>query len=91
MGFEYLTNVPLDEARGEYLARLQENGFAGQTEMVSVQNAFGRITGARCLCSDLRTTLCGERNGRDRCSCKRHLWRYGNDAGAFNAHSNIWS
>lgn len=44
MGFEYLTNVPLDEARGEYLARLQENGFAGQTKMVSVQNAFGRIT-----------------------------------------------
>lgn len=44
MGFEYLTNVPLDEARGEYLARLQENGFAGQTEMVFVQNAFGRIT-----------------------------------------------
>lgn len=44
MGFEYLTNVPLDEARGEHLARLQENGFAGQTEMVSVQNAFGRIT-----------------------------------------------
>jgi putative molybdopterin biosynthesis protein len=44
MGFEYLTNVPLDEARGEYLARLRENGFAGQTEMVSVQNAFGRIT-----------------------------------------------
>lgn len=44
MGFEYLTNVPLDEAHGEYLARLQENGFAGQTEMVSVQNAFGRIT-----------------------------------------------
>lgn len=44
MGFEYLTNVPLDEARGEYMARLQENGFAGQTEMVSVQNAFGRIT-----------------------------------------------
>lgn len=44
MGFEYLTNVPLDEARGEYLARMQENGFAGQTEMVSVQNAFGRIT-----------------------------------------------
>lgn len=44
MGFEYLTNVPFDEARGEYLARLQENGFAGQTEMVSVQNAFGRIT-----------------------------------------------
>ena len=44
MGFEYLTNVPLDEARGEYLARLQENGFAGQTEMVSVQNAFLLIT-----------------------------------------------
>ena len=44
MGFEYLTNVPLDEARREYLARLQENGFAGQTEMVSVQNACGRIT-----------------------------------------------
>lgn len=44
MGFEYLTNVPLDEARGEYLERLQENGFAGQTEMVSVQNACGRIT-----------------------------------------------
>ena len=44
MGFEYLTNVPLEQARKEYLARLRENGFAGKTEIVPVQQSYGRMT-----------------------------------------------
>ena len=44
MSFEYLTNVPLEEARAEYLARLRENGFAGKTETVAAQEACGRVT-----------------------------------------------
>ncbi len=44
MGFEYLTNVPLEQAKKEYLAFLRERGFAGQTETVPVQEAFGRTT-----------------------------------------------
>ena len=44
MGFEYLTNVPLEQARKEYLARLRENGFAGKTEIVPVQQSYRRMT-----------------------------------------------
>ena len=44
MGFSYLKNVPLDEARETYLARLEESGFCGRTETVPVQDACGRIT-----------------------------------------------
>ncbi len=44
MGFEYLTNVPLKQARQEYLNLLKEQGFCAKTERVSVQNACGRIT-----------------------------------------------
>lgn len=44
MGFEYLTNVPLKQARQEYLNLLKEQGFSAKTERVSVQNACGRIT-----------------------------------------------
>ena len=44
MGFEYLTNVPLDQAKKEYLAFLKERGFAGQTETIPVQEAYGRMT-----------------------------------------------
>lgn len=44
MGFEYLTNVPLEQAKKEYLALLLHNGFAGQTETVTVQEAYGRMT-----------------------------------------------
>ena len=44
MGFEYLTNVPLQKAREEYLAMLEENGFAHKVEMIPVWNACGRVT-----------------------------------------------
>ena len=44
MGFEYLTNVPLGQAREDYLSLLIENGFETKTEKVPVQNACGRIT-----------------------------------------------
>ena len=44
MGFEYLTNVPLDKARGEYLALLESHGFGGKTERIAVWDACGRVT-----------------------------------------------
>ena len=44
MGFEYLTNVPLNKAREEYLAMLKSNGFAPKTETIPVWDACGRIT-----------------------------------------------
>lgn len=44
MGFEYLTNVPLEEACKNYLSVLQDAGFAGVEETVPVQEACGRIT-----------------------------------------------
>ena len=44
MGFEYLTNVPLDKAREDYLKLLTENGFAPQTEVIPVWDACGRVT-----------------------------------------------
>lgn len=44
MGFEYLTNVPLEQAKKDYLELLRCNGFAGQAETVPVQEAYGRIT-----------------------------------------------
>ncbi|MBQ8263664.1 MAG: molybdopterin biosynthesis protein [Oscillospiraceae bacterium] len=44
MDFHYLTNVPLDKARDEYLELLCSQGFAPKTETVPVQSAFGRVT-----------------------------------------------
>ena len=44
MAFEYLTNVPLEQARKEYLCKLRENGFQTQLETVPVQQACGRVT-----------------------------------------------
>ena len=44
MGFEYLTNVPLDKARKDYLELLKSKGFAGRHETVGVQNSCGRLT-----------------------------------------------
>lgn len=44
MGFEFLTNTPLEEARSAYLQALDELGFASEPEMVPVQEACGRIT-----------------------------------------------
>ena len=44
MGFEYLTNIPLEKAQEEYLALLKQNGFAPKTETIPVFEACGRIT-----------------------------------------------
>ena len=44
MGFEYLTNVPLDQARKDYLNLLMEKGFDSETERIPVQQSCGRIT-----------------------------------------------
>ena len=44
MGFEYLTNVPLTQAREDYLALLWENCFCGKTEIIPVFESCGRVT-----------------------------------------------
>ena len=44
MGFEYLTNVSLGQARGEYLNLLKEQGFGPQAETIPVYEACGRVT-----------------------------------------------
>ena len=44
MAFTYLTNVPLEQARKDYLRTLAEQGFAARTERIRVQDAYGRVT-----------------------------------------------
>lgn len=44
MGFEYLTNVPLEQARREYLELLEHQGFEPQTQVIPVYESCGRIT-----------------------------------------------
>ena len=44
MGFEYLTNVPLVQARADYLKLLQDRGYGPRTEMIPVWDACGRVT-----------------------------------------------
>ena len=44
MGFEYLTNIPLEKAREDYLKLLTDNGFAPKTEVIPVWDACGRVT-----------------------------------------------
>ncbi len=44
MAFAYLTNIPLEQARKEYLRVLAEQGFSARTERIRVQDAFGRVT-----------------------------------------------
>lgn len=44
MGFEYLTNVPLDKARDEYLALLKKNGMSHSAETIPVHTSAGRVT-----------------------------------------------
>ena len=44
MGFEYLTNVPLVQARADYLKLLQDRGYGHRTEMIPVWDACGRVT-----------------------------------------------
>lgn len=44
MGFEYLTNIPLENARVDYLKLLTENGFRAGTERIAVSEACDRVT-----------------------------------------------
>ena len=44
MAFEYLTNVPLEQAKRDYLSLLVERGFAPRTQVIPVQQACGRVT-----------------------------------------------
>lgn len=44
MAFQYLTNIPLDKARGDYIELLLKNGFAPGTEVIAVSGACGRVT-----------------------------------------------
>lgn len=44
MAFQYLTNVPLEQARKEYLELLIDNGMGGTPERIRVQDACGRTT-----------------------------------------------
>ena len=44
MGFEYLTNVPLGQARADYRKLLKEQGFGPRTEVIPVYEACGRVT-----------------------------------------------
>ena len=44
MGCEYLTNVPLEQARADYRKLLKEQGFGPRTEVIPVYEACGRVT-----------------------------------------------
>jgi putative molybdopterin biosynthesis protein len=44
MGFQYLTNIPLDKAKADYLELLIKSGMAPGSETVPVTSASGRIT-----------------------------------------------
>lgn len=44
MGFSYLTNVPLQQAKREYLEFMQSRGFAHKTEVIPVTQSCGRVT-----------------------------------------------
>ena len=44
MGFEYLTNVSLAQAREDYLNTLLESGFDAKAENIPVSQACGRVT-----------------------------------------------
>ena len=44
MAFTYLTNVPIEQAKKDYLRTLAEHGFGPRSERIRVQDAFGRFT-----------------------------------------------
>jgi len=44
MAFHYLTNIPLEKARADYLTLLKDRGCTAGTEVLPVQEAFGRRT-----------------------------------------------
>ena len=61
MGFEYLTNVPLVQAKADYLKLLQDRGYGHRTEMIPVWDACGRVT-ARAVYAHIcapHDPLCG--------------------------------
>ncbi|MEA4894812.1 MAG: molybdopterin biosynthesis protein [Oscillospiraceae bacterium] len=44
MKYEYLTNIPLEQAKNDYLAFLREAGMTGREETIRVGEALGRIS-----------------------------------------------
>ena len=44
MAFEFLENLPLEEAKSIYMERLLQQGFAPAAERIPVGEALGRIT-----------------------------------------------
>ncbi len=44
MAFQYLTNIPLEQALADYLATLQSCGLSTMSETLAVGQALGRIT-----------------------------------------------
>jgi putative molybdopterin biosynthesis protein len=44
MGFQYLTNIPLETAKKEYMTLLLKNGLKPSTERIAVSAAAGRVT-----------------------------------------------
>lgn len=44
MGFEYLTNIPLEKAREDYIQLMKSHGYGPKTEVIPVWDACGRIT-----------------------------------------------
>ncbi len=44
MKYEYLTNIPLDKAKADYIAFLEAAGMSGRTERICVSQSLGRIT-----------------------------------------------
>ena len=44
MAFQFLTNVPLETAREDYLAAMLDRGFAAPEETVAVPDSCGRVT-----------------------------------------------
>ena len=57
MGFEYLTNTPLDKARDEYLSHLTKNGLAPKTETIPVHQSAGRVTAGPVYAENLCAAL----------------------------------
>jgi len=46
MAFHYLTNIPLDKARQDYIDILEQNGMAPKREKVPVTESAGRVASA---------------------------------------------
>jgi len=44
MAFQYLTNVPLEKARDEYIQLLLDSGFSAKTEIIPVERSCGRVS-----------------------------------------------